>query len=292
VDKKQITSHLKPVGIRPVKHRGQNFLISEIFLKKIIDSADIKPGETILEIGPGTGNLTLELLSAGAQVVTVEKDEKLARVLKAKMFENSEIVMPEADPPMAEKFNKNCKLKIITADILTFDETTIKSPYKIVANIPYYLTGKIIQKFLLSPNKPKEMILMVQKEVGERICAQVPKNNYLSVLVQFLAKTEILFKVTKENFWPKPKVDSVIIKITPSAYDYNFRPCDFINFLRVTFKQPRQTLFNNLKRDKLILISEIEKAFSEFNWPKNIRPQNLDLPQLQQLYAKLRLMRI
>ncbi len=186
---------LKENNLEPVKHRGQNFLISEEFLKKIIDSAKLKKGETVLEVGPGTGNLTEVLIETGVNIIAIEKDKNLADLLKLKM--------------------KNEKLKIVEADILKFDESAIAENYKIVANIPYYLTGQLIQKFLLSSNPPQKMILMVQKEVGERITANPPRTSYLSSLIQYLGQTKLLFGVGKENFWPVPKVDSVIIQITP-----------------------------------------------------------------------------
>lgn len=256
-------------GIKPINHRGQNFLISPAVIKNIIRSAQIKTGETILEVGPGTGNLTRALLEAGARVIAVEKDHDLVELLKLKI--------------------QISNLKIIERDILKYDETTIKEPYRIIANIPYYLTGKLIQKFLLSNNKPVEMILMVQKEVGERITARPPQANYLSSLVSFLAKTEILFKVGQENFWPKPKVDSVIIRIATRDMRHVTREMvqEFIKFLRIAFKQPRQTLFNNLTRggfDK----KTVENILKDFGLAKNTRAQTLSVSELLKIFQSIR----
>ena len=293
---------LAEAGLKPVKHAGQNFLISEEIIGKIISAAKIKKGETILEAGPGTGNLTEALLSAGAKVIAVEKDRNLSQML----ISNFQF-------PISNK-----KLKVLNEDILGFNETTIKKSYRIIANIPYYLTGQLIQKFLLSRNKPMEMILMVQKEVGERITAKPPKMNYLAALVQSAAKTEILFGVSKDNFWPKPKVDSVVIKLipvpaTPDPHTASMRSharcmfkikdnkdnkdknnidknnidknnTEFIEFLRIVFKRPRQALFNNLRRGGVKNAGEI---IDQLDLPKNVRGQNLNIKQLQALSKSL-----
>ncbi|MFY9492886.1 MAG: 16S rRNA (adenine(1518)-N(6)/adenine(1519)-N(6))-dimethyltransferase RsmA, partial [Minisyncoccia bacterium] len=207
---------LKDRNIKPIKHRGQNFLVSQEIIKKIIDSARIKAGEVILEVGPGTGNLTKALLESGAEVTAVEKDENLFQLLKLKSPHFAKAPRGRQNSPLRPQgFAGQANLKIIEGDILKFDETQIKPPYRVIANIPYYLTGALIQKFLLSPNKPTELILMTQKEVGERITARPPRANYLSSLVQFLASAEVLFPVKKENFWPQPQVDSVMIKLIP-----------------------------------------------------------------------------
>ena len=270
---------LKEKDIKPVKHLGQNFLINKEIIEKIISAAQIKAGETILEVGPGTGNLTEGLLGVGAEVTAIEKDKNLASLLKLKI--------------------KKQKLKIIEGDILKFNETAIKNPYRVIANIPYYLTGALIQKFLLSKNLPKELMLMIQKEVGERITARPPKANFLSSLTQFLAESEILFKVGKENFWPQPKVDSVLIKLTPFSYlNKSLRSFDFIKiekekreefikFLRVVFRQPRQTLFNNLRKSGTIPPDRLGTVFSQLEFNKKIRPQNLDQEKLIKLFSLL-----
>ena len=267
---------LKQRNIKPIKHRGQNFLISQEIIKKIIDSAQIKIGEVVLEIGPGTGNLTEALLKAGAEVVAVEKDENLFQLLKLK--------------------SQNPNLKIIEGDILKFDETQIKPPYRVLANIPYYLTGALIQKLLLSPNRPSQMILMTQKEVGERITARPPRANYLSSLVQFLADAEILFPVKKENFWPQPKVDSVIIKLTPHLISTSLRSYahakstekeKYIDFLKRVFKQPRQTLFNNLRKQGAVSSDKLDLIFNKLGFDKKIRPQNLNQEKLLELFQSI-----
>lgn len=263
----QTKKELKEKNLKPVKHRGQNFLVSEEIIARIISEAKIISGENILEVGPGTGNLTIALLEAGAEVTATEKDENLVELLKSKVL--------------------NPKLQIINQDILSFDEAKVKAPYRVIANIPYYLTGKLIQKFLLSPNKPSELILMVQKEVAERITANPPKANFLSSFVQFMAKTEVLFIVSKDNFWPKPEVDSAIIRIIPQDWPKDIDLDSYIAFLHNAFKQPRQTLFNNLKKTNSAKLETIENIFKQLDFDKKIRAQNLNKENLLELYKLL-----
>ncbi len=280
MNRAQTKKELSHANLKPVKHRGQNFLVSEEIIEKIISEAKIKKGEIILEVGPGTGNLTKALLDAGAVVLAIEKDEKLIEILKSEI--------------RISKSETNPKIQIINEDILKFDEAKIKKPYRIIANIPYYLTGHLIQKFLLSRNKPAEMIIMVQKEVGERISAKPPKMNFLSSLVQYLAEAEILFPVKKEKFWPQPKVDSVILKLIPhqrltSLRSYaretfgfgDIKNREFIEFLKIVFKQPRQTLFNNLRRGG---VKNSEEIIDQLDLPKNVRGQCLNIEQLKMLF--------
>ncbi len=178
--------------VRPAKSLGQHFLIDKEILRKIIETADLKPEDTILEIGPGIGTLTLELAKRAKKVVAIEKDPKMVEVLKEtlKDFKNT---------------------KIIPGDILKINTRYYiqERKYKVVANLPYYITSPVIRKFLESnETTPKEMVLMVQKEVAQRICAKPPEMNLLAVSVQFYAKPEIISFVSKKSFWPQPKVDS------------------------------------------------------------------------------------
>jgi 16S rRNA (adenine1518-N6/adenine1519-N6)-dimethyltransferase len=262
---------LQENDIKPIKHFGQNFLVSEEIIERIVSESKIKSGENILEVGPGTGNLTQALISAEANVIAVEKDSKLVHLL----ISNFQFLISKQ------------KLKVVEQDILSFDETRVKSPYRVIANIPYYLTGKLIQKFLLSSNKPSELILMVQKEVAERITSIPPKANFLSSFIQFLAKTEVLFKVGKDNFWPKPEVDSAIIRIIPQNWPENIDLDSYIDFLHNAFKQPRQTLFNNLKKTNSAKLGELENIFNKLGFDKKIRGHNLDVQQLLELFRAI-----
>lgn len=226
----EISNLLSKYGIKPKKGLGQNFLIDKNVLDKIVKAADLKSSDIILEVGPGIGVLTQELAKKAKQVIAIEKDKLMIEVLKEtlKDFKNT---------------------KVIYGDILKYENTSLKK-YKVVANIPYYLTSPLIRKFLEEGTQPQEIILMVQKEVAQRICAKTPDMSLLAVSVQFYAKAEIISYVSKNCFLPTPKVDSAIIKITPQKkFDV---PTDlFFKIVRAGFSQPRKQLVNNLTSLKL-----------------------------------------
>ena len=183
------------------KSLGQNFLINPKIAERIAFEADISKKDTVLEIGPGTGNLTKYLLTRAKKVIAVEKDDNLIKELTKKFKKEIE-----------EK-----KLVLINDDILKFNIQKIDCKffgnYKIIANIPYNITGAILKKFLSEKNKPESMTLMIQKEVAERIMARDGKESLLSISVKAYGEPKILFKVSRGNFYPSPKVDSAVITI-------------------------------------------------------------------------------
>src|SRR3989338_11457359 len=197
----------KLYNIIPARSKGQNFLISEKIYDDIVAAADLKTDDVILEVGPGLGFLTAKLalrLRSGqagksGRVIAVELDDKLAGVLKtgllAKKIRNTEVVNGDI-------------LKIPLAPF-------IKGGYKVVANLPYNITSIFLRKYLEAEIKPELAVLMLQKEVAERITAKPGKMSLLAVSVQFYANAEIIKTVPRDFFWPKPEVDSAIIKITP-----------------------------------------------------------------------------
>lgn len=271
---KIIKEILTKYGTKPSKGMGQNFLINRQILKKIIETGEIKPKDIVLEIGPGIGTLTQELAKNAKKIIAVEKDEKMCEILKKTLsdFENIEIIHGDIlkfENLEIERLIENCKL------VACSPEGSIEN-YKIVANIPYYITSPLIRKFLEFPKPPHDFVLMVQKEVAQRICAKPPspptnfeygkgentkrKNNpklvggkmsLLSVSVQFYADAKIISYVKKDNFWPKPKVDSAIIKITPRGLTSReaggqTSPDLFFKIVKAGFSHPRKQLSNNL----------------------------------------------
>lgn len=237
---KETKNLLKQYNLFPKKGLGQNFLIDATALKKIISAADLEPNDVVLEIGPGTGILTLELAKYAKRVVAVEKDEKMASALRDTLqklnIQNVEIVTGDA-------------LKIPYADYNLPDDK-----YKIIANLPYYITAPFIRKFLESKLKPELIVLMIQKEVAQRICAKPPKMSLLAVAVQIYAKPEIVSFVSKKSFWPHPKVDSAILKITeikPIENTVSINTADFFRVVKAGFSQPRKQILNNLSRLRL-----------------------------------------
>ena len=255
---------LKKYKIRPNKRLGQNFLISKTILREIIKAADLKPSDIILEIGPGLGILTKELAKKVKKVIAVEKDKKLADILK-KELDNNKI--------------KN--IQVINQDILKFKSSSfnLKESYKLIANLPYYITGPVIRMFLESTKPPELMVLMVQKEVGKRICASPPKMSKLAVFSQFYGKPEIVKFVSKKSFRPQPKVDSVILKIKPLILtDKRLIKTDrklFSKIVRAGFSQPRKQLINNFSKSLEISRKEVEKWLKENKIQPSQRAESL-----------------
>ena len=243
MDLKTIKNLLKKYHFRPSKRLGQNFLIDKKVLRKIIETAELQPDDFVLEIGPGIGNLTQELAKRVKKIIAVEKDQKMIEILK-------------------ETLNhwKIKNVKIIQSDVLNLKSETLNlKPYKLVANLPYYIVGPTIRKFLEEKNPPKLMVLMVQKEVAQRICAKPPRMSLLAVSVQFYAKPEIVSFVPKKCFWPSPRVDSSIIKIVSRQFrvqvSRQFRE-RFFKIVRAGFSQPRKQIVNNLT--KMLALSQAE----------------------------------
>lgn len=222
--------------IKPKKSLGQHFLNSRSVLDKIVAAAKIKEDDTVLEIGPGTGVLTRELLGAGAKVVAVEKDDRVIELLKRDFFE----------------FIRNGRLQIIHGDILELDPVSyISTPYSIVANIPYYITGAILQKFLENEPRPEKMILLVQKEVAERIVARNGKESVLSISVKAFGTPRIISRVPRGAFTPPPKVDSAILEVSEIS-DERFAESGvnidrFFQIVKVGFAHKRKFLIRNLE---------------------------------------------
>ena len=231
----------KELEKRPLKSMGQNFLVNRFAIEKIIKAAKISEDDFILEIGAGTGILTKELLKA-KKVYALEKDPDLCRLLR-------------------KKFKENKNVEIIEGDALRIKTDFLPKKYKLVANIPYYITSAIIKRFLELENRPSFIVLTIQKEVAQRICAKPPKMNLLSVSVQFYAEPRIVAKVSKNSFWPAPKVDSAIIEIIP--FKKTEAGDSFFKIAKAGFSHPRKQIINNFSKglglDKKILSDTLIK---------------------------------
>lgn len=264
-----IKNRLSAVGIRPNKLLGQNFLISEGIYRAIAEATEIKPGERVIEVGPGTGNLTELLVKCGAVVTAIEKDRQIAFFLKT-FFSNTEDV------------------NIVEGDILKFNPAEgdfEKFDYKVVANIPYYLTGRLMRLIFEGWPLPKLIILMVQKEVARRILAKPPDMNILAISVQYFADAKILRYVPAGNFYPAPKVDSALIKITPrraKKADKDFQK-NFFTLLRAGFNQKRKQVANGLAIKLKQPREKIEHALTLAGVGNNARAENLSIKQWEKL---------
>ncbi len=255
----------KQPEIKPNKLLGQNFLVDKTVLAKIIEAAQLSKEDTILEIGPGLGILTEELAKHAGRVFAIEKDEKLVEILK-------------------EKFQKNKNIEIISGDALKFESFKLKiKNYKVVANIPYYLTAHLIRTFLESSNPPQAMTLMVQKEVARRICARPPEMSLLAVATQFYATAKIQAGVSRKSFRPQPKVDSAIIKITPYPFLRQNQSKIFFKVVRAGFSQPRKQLINNLSRGLKIDRAKIAETLKKIGLQPEQRAETLSVEDWKNL---------
>jgi len=288
----------------PKKSLGQNFLTNAGIVASIVDAASLSPNETVLEIGPGKGVLTEELLKRGVRVVSVEKDADLIPLLRTK-FEKE----------ILEK-----RLVLVNKDILQFnfqfsifnfqcdEQSTINNPfnsiqgkqrltkYKLVANIPYYITGQIIRKFLTADKQPEKMVLLVQKEVAERIIARDSKESLLSISIKAYGEPKYIKTVKAGSFTPAPSVDSAILLIdnisrkffdkgmvaiknvsdgvtNPVRQEVNEER--FFEILHAGFAHKRKQLFGNLRAvfDENILREKMKKA----GISENIRAEDVSL---------------
>ncbi|PIP22594.1 MAG: ribosomal RNA small subunit methyltransferase A [Candidatus Nealsonbacteria bacterium CG23_combo_of_CG06-09_8_20_14_all_39_17] len=257
-------------GIKPSKGLGQNFLIDEEIVEKMIKTADLKPSDTVLEIGPGAGTLTEKLAQKVKIVIAVEKDPKMAGVLRETIGKSKNVEIIEEDI-----------LKIFNFQFSIFNKFLI-SNYKIIANLPFYLTSPVIRMFLEAENPPTEMTLIIQKEVAQRICSNPPDMSILAVSVQIYSKPETICYIPKEYFWPQPKVDCAIIKIIPlinaNKKLTNTDTKQFFRIVKTGFSHPRKQLINNLKQLKLSR-EEIEKWLSANGINPTQRAETLTVDQ-------------
>lgn len=223
----ELISILKRENLYTEKKLGQNFLFNGQVIQKIIEAADIKPGETIVEVGPGLGILTGELVKHAGRVITIEKDDKLI-------------------PYLQRTFASNKNLEIWHEDVLK--STPPGEPFKVVANIPYYITSPIISHFLQNQkgNRPTVLILLTQLEVAEKICAKEGDHTILSLLTQLYTAPKIISKVSPACFVPAPKVFSAILKLETLQEPQIQNVGKFKDLIKKAFSQKRKTLSNSL----------------------------------------------
>ena len=266
--------------IKPARSRGQNFLIKEEVYDKIIKAADLKKDDIILEVGPGLGFLTTRLAKIVKKVVAVELDDKLAEVLRtglvAQGIKNVEVVNGDV-------------LKIPPLNLpLVKGESPQGRGFKIVANLPYNITSIFLRKFLSAENKPEMMILMLQKEVAERIVASPPKMSLLAVSVQFYAEAKIVEIVPAACFWPKPEVDSAIIKLIVEtrgrASVQNEK--EFFKLVKIGFSAKRKMLKNNLVAGYHIPQEEAGERLKNNGFNPKIRAQELSVEDWLKLFGE------
>ncbi len=258
--------------IRAKKSLGQNFLMNKSKLRKIADVLELKKGDTVIEIGSGHGELTEELRIKNKElrIIAIEKDTEFAKALK-------------------EKFSKDKNIEIIEGDVLKvlpvlFGGFKLQAlSFKIVGNIPYYITGYLLRIVSELELKPELMILTIQKEVAQRISAKPPKMNLLAASVQFWAEPKIIGYISKKDFRPAPKVDSAIIKLKATSDKQQVKSENYYKLIKILFKQPRKTIFNNLCGAKKIDADKCRKKLLKAGINPSDRPQNLEMGKLKEM---------
>ncbi len=252
--------------MRAKKSLGQNFLNSKTVAQDIVRAAELVPTDTVLEIGPGKGFLTEGLLVSGAHIIAVEKDDRMIPLLQEKFAE--------------EIANK--KFTLIHGDIVELlEKGTLSLPqhYKLVANIPYYITGFILRAFLETKSKPERIILMLQKEVADRIVARDKKESILSIAIKAYGTPRIVKKVPARYFTPAPNVDSAVLAIT-NISNKNFPDTAsekrFFEIMKAGFAHKRKQLAGNLKNT---FGEHTRTLLEQAGVPRNIRAEDITLQQ-------------
>jgi len=247
------------------KSLGQHFLTSEAAVHHMVTASGAKKGDVVLEIGPGKGVLTKALLATGALVTVVEKDDRMI-------------------PVLSETFAKEIEdgqLAVIHGDILETNISLITKdkPYKVVANIPYYITGEIMRLFLEHSHQPHSMTLLVQKEVAQRIVAKDKKESILSLSVKAFGTPSLVSIVKRGSFFPIPNVDSAIIHIADISKEKlgTTTPEHFFSIVKTGLAHKRKILISNL--GTLYNKDTLSRAFAKISIPENVRGEDLDFTE-------------
>ncbi|HKR81398.1 MAG TPA: 16S rRNA (adenine(1518)-N(6)/adenine(1519)-N(6))-dimethyltransferase RsmA [Candidatus Saccharimonadales bacterium] len=248
------------------KSLGQHWLHDQASLDAMCDAAQVSKGDTVLEIGPGLGTLTEKLVVRARQVVAVEFDETLAAQLPARV--------------------SSANLSVVRQDILQFDFTTLPADYKVVANIPYYLTSNLLRVLCEGSNPFSRAALLMQKEVAERVVARPGAMSLLSVSVQFYCEAALGAAVPAELFTPPPKVDSQILSLTfrtkPLFPDVVAK--QFFRLVKAGFSQRRKTVLNSLGAGLHLSREQTAELLKKAGIPPTVRAQQLSLDQWHALY--------
>ncbi|MFH1454822.1 MAG: 16S rRNA (adenine(1518)-N(6)/adenine(1519)-N(6))-dimethyltransferase RsmA [bacterium] len=271
--------------IKAKKSLGQNFLKSKVALFAMVKAGEITSNDIVLEIGPGQGALTEKILETGAKVIAVEKDDRLIEYLKEKFIKEVE----------------NGQFTLIHGDILELDLSEIglkNSNFKLIANIPYYITGLIFRKFLSGNIQPNKLVIMVQKEIADRIIARDEKESLLSLSVKAYGTAKKIMKVEKENFSPKPKVDSAILLIDNISKKFfeEINEEKFFEVIKLGFAHKRKMLIANLKEKFGLPVAtstaQVDKndlfhIFQDLKISEKARSEDLKLEDWKRLIKRL-----
>lgn len=273
---------LRHFGLRAKKSLGQHFLIDREVLKSVTQAAELTPSDTVIEIGPGLGVLTRELAGRAGRVISVELDEKLASILRKTLssFENVTVKSGDILKIDPEILIREQQAKFSTQIAVPFN-------YKVVADLPYYITSPVLRHFLEASRKPRLMVLMVQKEVAEVITARPGKMSLLSVSVQFYGEPRIISFVSADSFYPAPEVSSAILRIdlypqpALSVSDVG----GFFELVRAGFCAPRKQIINSLQQGLKLAKDNVLSLLERADIAPQRRAESLSLDEWQRLWV-------
>ncbi len=261
---KDLRTALKLAGIKPNKELGQHFLVDQLVLDKIINSADLTETDTVLEIGPGIGTLTAALVQRTNHVIVVERDHRFVSVLRSQF--------PGAT--------------VVEEDFLSYDLSRL-SNYKVVANLPYYVTSKIIHALLNTDSPPRSITVLVQKEVAERIVARPGQMSVLAFSVQYYGQPKLIDIVPASSFWPAPEVDSAILHIDiRSQPAFNADVKSLFKLVKAGFSERRKMLKNSLAGGLRLDSDTVSTLLIKSSLAQTARAQELSLGQWQDIYQQ------
>ena len=278
-----VKSYLTSNKKKAKKSLGQNFLVNEGILDKIVEKSILNKDDIVLEVGAGLGGLTQKLSEKVKNVFAVEIDKKLVEELKGNIKDN---VFLYSGDVMEREFDEEFAkwIKSVNGDKKVFE-------YKMISNIPYNITSLLLRKFLSYKKPPTKMIIMMQKEVGSRIVSKVGKMSLLAISVQYYAVAKKLFLVSKGSFYPVPKVDSVVMEFDLQngfkKDNFTFSDESFFRVVKVGFKSKRKKLYNNLSNVFPLTKDELKEILVSIGLDENVRAQHLSLDNWKDLTEKL-----
>ena len=258
-----VRTALKLAGIKPHKSLGQHFLVDEPSLQLVMTAATPSPADTVLEIGPGMGVMTRPLTRVAGQVVAVETDAILAELLRR-------------DQP--------ANLTVVEQDVLRYDLRALPPGYKVIANIPYYLTSKIFRLLLESPNPPSVMSLLIQKEVAERVTAGPGAMSVFALSVQYYGRPEIVGIVERHKFWPAPAVDSAVLRVVLTGPAFPADAARLFRLIKAGFGERRKQLRNALAGGLNLTTDCAAELLAAAGLSPTARAQELSMAQWEALY--------
>lgn len=275
MDRESLPALLKRHGLWARKSLGQHFLLDSAALDKIVAAAELTPDDTVVEIGPGPGPLTRRLADAAGRVIAVELDERMVDLLRAEVAPGRAVEVVQGD--------------ILQTDLRELVTSRGATDYKVVANLPYYITSAVLRHILEAPLRPTRVVVLVQREVAERIAARPPDMSLLAVSVQLFGAPRIVARVPAGAFYPPPKVDSAIVRIDvyPQPAEGVTDVARFFAIVRAGFGQKRKQLRNSLSQGLRRPAADIDATLRAAGIEPTRRAETLTLADWSRLQRAL-----